>query len=513
MKTVFVISAILLATVCATICHADPIAEKEAEILDLMATIPSNLTCGVGEPWYIFAYQRHEYLTLGALVNLSKSASDEKFRYLALDSLSHQKNVRLIPFWQGILENRDKLDDRSISIAISGLGTINIPQSHRILHSLLSDPETPPKMLARACFEYQKTGYAPKEVFDQLVTLTTHESDRVRLAAFESIYYTQIPARAEALKSQLLGRALADTNLGIVRLGLRSLVTNPSPELFPIMLDYLNHTDASVRASADGALGSLLLDSENFEMFRKAFWEKRWTYQTAPLLTFRYARILEESRGEFAEAEKAYQSYTLNDGLGATMLYRLIQVKQKRGDIEGAIAVLNRIVKEYPQNTRIDADDFPAPGHNIIGTVGELEREFRVILEDAPIRIRVSSLNKTYHPKENLKFKVSIHNITTENVMLHCKHQKGKNVLVPDRPIIVINGNWWADFHETTGLIDTVKKVTIPPNESYSYIGTRYPFRTGNYVIDFRFKPVCEFEDGTQWSARILSNSVKITMP
>ena len=197
------------------------------------------------------------------------------------------------------------------------------------------------------------------------------------------------------------------------------------------------------------------------------------------------------------------------------MLYRLIQVKQKRGDIEGAIAVLNRLVKEYPADTSIYAHDFPAPGHNAQQRVRELEPKLRTILEDAPIRIRVLPLNKTYQPGQRLKFKVSIHNITTENVMLHCKHGKDDDLLIPNQPIVIVNGNMWTSLHfeGTTSSTNTVKKVPLPPNESFSFIGTLHPDRTGNYVIDFRFKPVCEFEDGTQWSAQILANSVKIQIP
>ncbi len=531
MKTILVITAIVLAAVFSAICRAHAVAEKEAEILKLMEPGLARMQPGLihypADPWFTFARQQHDDLTLVALLNLSKTASDEKVRYLALGSLSRQKNVRLIPFWQGILENRDDVDDcpSAYAYAISGLSTINTPQSTRVLLTLLSDPETPPTILCLICGVHRRSQEieVSEEIWEQIFLLTTHESPKVRLTALKALpYYLETSFFTKALRDQLLHRALTDTNLDIVRWGLRSLGMNAPPELFSITLDYLNHKNASVRALADEALIYFLF--EHFEMCQIALEEKRWTYQTAPLLTSRYARILETEKGEFAEAEKAYQTaqrtyasndayHVRNDDPGATMLYRLIQVKQKCGDIEGAITVLNRIVKEYSRNTRIYANDFPAPGHNIIGTVGELESQFRVILEDAPIRIRVSPLNETYHPKEDLKFKVSIHNLSTEKVMLHCKHQKGKDVLVPDRPIIVINGNQWTNFHETTFLVDTVKKVAIPPNESYSFVGTLGFSRTGNYVIDFRFKPVCELEDGTQWSARILSNSVKIKMP
>ena len=527
MKRIITIATLLLASGCSIL--QNPVAKKEAEILKLMATIRPDLTNQVGEPWFTFSYQQHKERTLDALLNLSKTASDENVRGWAIDSLSHQNNPRLIPFWQEILDNRDTGDKRSVHAAISGLGNIHAPQSNNILLALLSDPETPPDLLTHICVTYQNS-YIPQEVLDQLVALTSHTSKMVRLTAFKVVpYHSEHHTLTEALRNELLERALGNTNPEIVRWGLRSLGANPPPELFPITLNHLNHADASIRVRADEALSSLLSDvavnrAEKFEMCRKAFEEKRWTYQTAPLLTSRYARILEEERGEFAEAEQAYQTaqqaYASNDAYnawnndpGATMLYRLIQVKQKRGDIEGAIAVLNRLVKEYPADTRIYAHDFPAPGHNAEQRVRELEPKLRTILEDAPIRIRVLPLNKTYQPGQRLKFKVSIHNITTENVMLHCKHRKGDDALFPGRPIVIVNGNMWTDFHETTFSANTVKKMAIPPNGSFEFISTLHPFRTGNYVIDFRFKPVCEFEDGTQWSAQILANSVKIQIP
>ncbi len=528
MKRIIAITTLLLASGCSIL--QNPVAKKEAEILKLMATIRPELRCPVGEPWFTFSYQRHDDLTLDALLNLYKTASDENVRHRAIDSLRRQNNPRLIPFWQDILDNRDKVDKQYVLIAISGLGAIHVPQSNRILLALLSDPEASPEllvqMLGRLGFEYQASGYMSKEILDQIVARTSHKYEKVRLAAFEAVpYHSEHSPVTEALRNELLGRALGDTNPEIVRWGLSSFGKNPPPELFPIMLDYLNHADSSVRALADEALSRNYLNgAENVEMCRKTFEEKRWTYQTAPLLASRYAQILEEERGEFAEAEKAYQTAqrayasngayrSYNSDPGVTMLYRLIQVKQKRGDIEGAIAVLNQLVKEYPKHTGIYAHDFPTPGYSRTRTVRTLETELRTILEDTPIRIHVSPLNEPYHPKQRLKFKVSIHNITTENVMLHCKHRKGEDVLFPGRPIVVVNGNRGTDFYETAFLADTVKKVAIPPNESFAFIGTLHPLRTGNYVIDFRFKPVCEFEDGTQWSAQILTKSVKIKIP
>ena len=525
MKRIITITTLLLASGCSIL--QNPVAKKEAEILKLMATIRPDLTNQVGEPWFTFSYQQHKEQTLDALLNLYKTASDENVRGWAIDSLSHQNNPRLIPFWQEILDNRDTSDKRSVYAAISGLGNIHAPESNNIRLALLSDPETPPDLLAHICVTYQNS-YIPQEVLDQIVTLTAHTSEQVRVTAFATVpYHSEHTSLTNALRNQLIERALSDPNPKIVRWGLYSLGENPPSEHFSMILEHLNHAAPSVRVFADLALyGRYLNDAEQFEICRTALEEKQWSYQTAPLLTLRYAQILEREKGEFAEAEHAYQTaqraYTSNDANwsnnfnpGATMLYRLIQVKQKRGDIEGAIAVLNQLVKEYPEHTRIDAHDFPTPGYNMIKIVRELAPELRTILVDAPIRIHVSPLNEILQQGQHLKFKVSIRNITIENVILHYQHWTDDDVLIPDPPIVTVNGKRWTSlgFDGTTASTNTVKQATIPPNKSFELIGTLHLNRTGNYVIDFRFKPVCEFEDGTQWSAQILTKSVKITIP
>ena len=527
MKHIIAITTLVLTTGCA-IFQTDPVAKKEAEILKLMATIRPDLKRQVGEPWFTFSHQQHEEHTLAALLNLSKTASDENVRRWAIDSLSHQNNPRRIPFWEEILDNRDAVDKRSVYAAISGLGTIHVPEASDILLALLSEPETPPELLVHLCVTYQNR-YIPQEVLDQLVVLTAHTSEQVRVAAFEAVpYHSEHTSLTETLRNQLLERALYDPSSKIVRWGLYSLGENPLAEHFPMILEHLNHADLSVRVRADRVLyNSYLNSAEQFEICRKALEEKRWSYQTAPQLTLRYAQILEAGKGELAEAEQAYRTarraYDSNDANwsnnfnpGATMLYRLIQVKQKRGDIEGAIAVLNQLVTEYLEHTRVDAHDFPTPGENmIIKSVGELAPELRTILVDAPIRIHVSPLNRGDQPRHRLKFKVGVHNITTENVTLYHQHWTDDDVLIPNPPIVTVNGKTWTRLHfdDTTASTNTVKEVTIPPNELFELIGTLYLNRTGDYVIDFRFKPVCEFEDGRQWSAWILANSVKITIP
>ena len=521
MRSIFSITAILLLVgLSVSVCYPDPV--RETEILKLMTTVPENLTCATGNPWYSFAYQQHDDLTTEVLLNLYRTASDEKVRRLALGSLRHQKKAELVLFWQGILQKRDKVDDQSVANAIYGLGTINSQQSNRILLSLLSEKDPSPETLVRICYVFRGNG-VPKEGVEQIVALTSHVSEKVRRAAFDATSF-----RIEALRDKLLGQALADTSPAIIRWGLYWLPQseNISPQLFPIVFDYLAHSDPYVRVAADEALSYLLGGNaphrdEKFEMLQTAFEEKRWSYETAPLLALRYARILEEGIGELAEAEKAYQTaqqaYALSDAYnasnhepGATMLYRLIQVKQKRGDIEGAIAVLNRLVKEYPARTRIYAHDFPVPGYNMDKTVQGLETRLRARLNDSPIRISILPLNETYPAGQKLKFKVSIQNITNDSLILHCTHRNGWDVLVPCRPVIVVDARHWIDFEETVFLVDAFLKVTISPNESFSFIGTLGSLQIGNHVIDFRFKPVCEFENGALWSEMMLANSATI---
>ena len=99
MKTIFIITALLLAAV--PLNADDPLAERKAEILELMATIPENVFCGTGIPWYGFEHRQHDDLTLDALVDLAKNTQEDRVRDLAITSLAYQKNVRLIPYWSG----------------------------------------------------------------------------------------------------------------------------------------------------------------------------------------------------------------------------------------------------------------------------------------------------------------------------------------------------------------------------------------------------------------------------
>ena len=396
MKILVVIATILLVTVFFSGCGSALIAKKEAgesqirvpdpvnnsifiaaRASSILRRIPEPVSCIVGSQrhmwWEEFTRQQHDDLTIDALLHLYCEASDQKVRtsdesvrMQVIKALSRQKNARLLPLWQQLLVHRDKVDLLVAWNALFGLATINTPQSNSVILSLLSDPGTPPDILSSICYLFAEEIPAVVGSEQIIAELTGHSSEDVRHAAFEAMR-----SRPGKVPVQLLGRAFTDPSPKIVLWALRSFSFNRnlSPELFLLKLKCLNHADASVRAYADKTLSSLLwVHAENkyekFEMCRQAFEAKRWNYQTAPLLTLRYALILEENKGELAEAEKAYktaqrayrsnstyQAFSFNGDPGATMLYRLIQIKLERGDIKGAIEALNQLVKEYPLDT------------------------------------------------------------------------------------------------------------------------------------------------------------------
>ena len=543
MKTILIITGILLGAVFTTSCRADVVAENEAEILELMEPPLSYMRTGrlvppsLNGPWFRFTYQQHDDLTLNVLLNLAKTSSDENVRKLAINGLAKQKNPRLIPFWQDLLANRDNVGapwpDHVYLNAVPGLLRINTPESTRFLRNLLSSPDTTAELLYLICVGCSRyaEGGTPVKLWRELILLTSHKSREVRFAALGALpYYLWIPNTGNALRGERLKRALAENSLMILLWAYGVLRENTSPEFLPITLDYLNDTNAYVRAYADAGLSVLLSNRnpkrfENFAKCAKALEEKRWTYQTAPLLTLQFAKILRDKRGDFEEAEKALEAakraYTPNDAHdmslpnpGAAMLYQLIKVKQKRGDIEGAVGILNRLVREYPQRAWVYAGRIPPPSKVPYRSVEQLETELRSVLENAPIRIRVTPLTETPHPAQHLKFKVSLQNITDEDVTLHCTRRQEGGAPVPGYTSINVNASNRTTFRGINSLGGTVKKETIRPNESFSFVGTlRDSLPSGNHVIHFRFDVTCELENGEKWSHNVLANSVKLTIP
>ena len=540
MKTIFIITALLLAAI--PLNADDPLAERKAEILELIAAIPENLRCGTGIPWYGFQSRQHDDLTLDALVNLAKTTQEDKVRDLAVASLTYQKNARLIPYWRDFIVNLENVGVRSYKHvqAVKGLLRINSPQSTQLLMRMLSGPDTPEDTIALICSGCSTMkSMVPREIWSQIEALSSHESGRVRTVAFLALLSEVEDAfPTQDARKKHLDRALAHHDRGVVCRALRSLGYAPVPEFLPRMFDFLYYADVAIRVEADLALRNLLLhDSGNeADMFNKcenALRKKRWIYRAAPLLAARYAQILQDARGEFVEAEHAlqtaYRTYASNDSYrerspdwGAIMLRELIEVKLKRGDHNGAIEVLRRLVKDYPNNTRAIAPNLPRNLRRRFQSAARADATLQTVLEVAPVHVRVKPLVKKYYATQRPRFKVSTHNISDEDVILHCAERTGGGVLVSNNAAIEINtDNWttfhqsvnWTTFHESLFLADTVKHVTVPPGESFSFVGTLAPFDAGHHVIDFWFDITCEFESGEKWSHRVLANSVKLTIP
>ncbi|MHC4503455.1 MAG: tetratricopeptide repeat protein [Planctomycetota bacterium] len=494
---------------------------KKAEILKLMATVPKGLHCGTGIPWYAFESKHHDDLTVSALRDLYTASKDEVVRKRALGCLSHQKRPALVPLWQAILKDRD--ENVLLFLAIRGLGAIDSQESNRLLLDLLSAQDTPGEGLVWICRTFAEQP-PREEALKAVLHLTSHESDEVRVAAFKA------SLKLGADRPETLKKALADRSASVLRFALRSLGPNPSDDFISAALGCLANPDSGVHSVADQALRYVLSDAardrtRRLELLRKALEEDRWNYKTAPLLTSRYALMLENA-GHFAEAAKAYktaqEAYASdltygqagNDDPGATLLYRLLQVKRKTGDLDGARAVLRRLVKEYPGDTRVYARDFPSPGTNMQWRVDKLAARLEPLLTGLPIAITVASVKESYTRDEKPQFRVCIRNVTKESLVLHCTTRRGKDVLVPAcRPSIVMNGRGWMDFDETVFLSKEARRVTLAPQKPFSFVGTLSPIGgKGTHVLDFRLKPTCELKNGTEWSQLVLTNSVTVVV-
>lgn len=469
--------------------------------------------------WIEFVKKQQDDVTIDALLYLYHTSSKERVQRNALHALSHQKKTRLIPLWKEILETPNELSYGFHWFAISGLENIQTQQSRQILVSLFSNAMTSPEILLNICRMYKEYG-VPQDSLERILQLTNHPDENVRCAAYQLVW-----CDTEAARNQILRRAITDKYDEIVKWGLRAIGTNITPELFPDILKFLNHPDVSIRVLTDNILQRLFSDrhsevsqAQKFEMCWKAFNENQWNYQDAPLLTMGYAKYLEDTKGKFAEADKALQSaqesyasnsvyYHSNHNPGATMLFRLIQVKRKRSDIAGALDILNRLVNEYPAETKILTEDFPNPWNNTRTTVGKLEPTLRKTLENVPIRIVVNSESPKYPLAQDLTFNVSIFNNRNKDVTLYgAKHGKHGTFILPAS--VTVESSSYIGFSN----VDYTKnvKVKIPPRGSISYIATLHRHQAGKHLIDFSFSVKCDLENGEQWNGKIYGNSVTV---
>ena len=543
MKTIFIITALLLAAV--PLNADDRLAERKAELLELMATVPVNLVYGthIHIPWNRYKHVQHDEITIDALVDLAKTTREDRVRDLAIASLAYQKNARLIPYWTDLLVNFENPGFKSykhVIQAVEGLLRINSPQSTQLLMRMLSDPDTLDDTLVLFCNGCSTMkGMVPRELWSQIEVLSFHSSERVRAAAFQALLLDVEHAfPTQDARKKHLDRALAHKDSGVLSRALRSIGYAPLPEFFPRLFDFLYYADVAIRVEADLALRNLLLNvninrADAFNMCENALRQKRWIYRSAPLLAARYVQMLQDARGEFVEAEHAlqaaYRTYASNDAYrerspdwGAIMLRELIEIKLKRGDHSGAIDVMRRLVKDYPNNTQAIAPDVPRHLRRRFQSRARADATLQTVLEDAPVHVRVKPLVKKYYATQRPRFQVSTHNISDEDVILHCAERTRGSVLVSNNATIEINTDnrktfhesvKWTTFREAKSLDDTVKRVTVPPGESFSFVGTLAPLQAGNHVIDFWFGITCVLENGEKWSHRVLANSVKLTIP
>ncbi|MEI6150310.1 MAG: hypothetical protein WCS01_14515, partial [bacterium] len=511
----------LMALLFAKVYVADAATNTESTILSLMATVPKGLHCGVGVEWYRFEEQQHDGPTLTILRRLFREHNDEGVRRMALSCLSCQKCDDLVAFWDDILKSEKKKD--LWLLALRGLGSINTPESNTILLGLLSNSSTTPELLRSTCHILSET--APAGGLDAISPLTRHASAPVRLAALEAV----LALGADA--APFLRQALTDDDAQVTVFGLGRLGPNPDMQFVPRMFELLTNANVKVRAETDEALRYLLShaamdNARRFDLFQQALMDHRWDYAMAPLLTSRYAIGL-ESRGRLQEASMAYEtaenSYSTNsaykdgsDNSGATMLYRLFQVKRKMGDLDSARAVLRRMTTKYRDRTQVYLEDNPG----IVGlnashmefTVREVTSRLATYLDRLPITVTVAARNATVDTNSLLQFELAIENVTSNALTLHCTRVRSGTGLVPAcRPTVVQDGGW-TTFDETWFLAGKpVEKIALKPHESFAFTATLPPITTkGVHVFDIMLSPTCTTASGTNWTDAVVANSVVV---
>lgn len=502
-------------------CLAGAATKTESDILALMATVPKGPHCGTGVEWYRFARQQQDDATLEALRKLYLNHEDERVRRMALSCLSCQKRGDLFAFWDDILKSSNRKE--FWLLAVRGLGNINTPASNATLLGILQEPSTPPEVLAFTCHVLSET--APEGGRDAVSPLTRHSSATVRIAAFDAVL------ALGANTDEVLRQALRDGDASVIIFGLSRLGPNPNMDFVPHMLELLTQAEPKVQAEADEALMYLLSHAaENiagrFSLLQQALRDNQWDYAKAPLLTSRYAVVLEE-KGQLKEANTAYEiaeaSFSTNSAYkryncnpGATMLYRLFQVKRKMGNLDGTRRILRRMITEYPESTIVYLEDNPG----IVGfsshmeyTVGQVAVRLGSYLDRLPLAVTVVALNATVDASTHPRFRIAIKNITGDVLKLHCTRTLAGDELVPAcRPSVVMDARHWMDFEETTFLSGrSIEEVAVKPHESFTFTGTLLPVETkGIHVFDIMLKPECSTGTNSNWSEYVVANSVVV---
>ncbi len=501
-------------------CRSTTDTKTESNILALMETVPTGPHCGIGVPWYIYESKQQSTATLVILRKLYLGHKDARVRELAISCLSHQKQVDLVDFWGGIL--KDTGNQGRWPYAVRGLGTINTPQSNGILLAIASEATAPPDLLALVCRVLSET--APEGALAPVSGLTTHPSATVRRAAFRAV----IALGADG--DGMLWRILSDDDEEVVTFGLRRLGPNPSMGFVPLVLELLRNANPGVRAQADEALLYLLChSSENiphrFELLQQAFMSNQWDYARAPLLASRFAVVL-ETKGRLKEAAEAYETAEAalstnanyrcrNDNAGATMLYRLFQVRRKLGDTDGARRVLSRMTSGYPADASVYVEDNPlVPGlsSHMDFPVREVTARLGNYLERVPIAVTAVALNSTVAAEDRPRFTHTLRNTTGNVLTLLCARQNTEAALMPAcRPSVVMDDRHWMDIDESLRLAGRpIEEVKLKPSESFSFPGTLRPVTKGTHVFAIRFKPECRTGSGSNWSEYVMANSVVV---
>ncbi len=498
--------------------------KEKAAALRRLFIYPSPSFCKTSniqeyERWNEFVNKQHDDFTIDSLLYLYHTSSKEIVQRHSLEALSHQKKTRLMPLWMEILETPGDLSYGFRWFAISGLESIQTQQSNHIVESIFSNPTTPPEILLDICKMYKEKGVS-QDCLERILQLTNHHDGSVRHAAYKLVWCDSKESR-----NQIYRRMFADEYTEIVKRGLRGFSVDITTELFPDVFKLLDHPDVSIRVLADNLFQNYLSEkhsetnkTQKFKQFRDAFEKNLWTYQNAPLLTRRYAKCLED-KGEYADAEKALQlaqeSYASNSAYkhsnhnaGATMLFRLIQIRRKRSDIVGALDILNKLVNEYSKETKILLEDFPHPWNNTKTTVGKLEPTLRRTLENIPVRIIVTPDSAKYQLGQDPRFNVSIFNNRNVDVTLYCvKHIKNDTFLLPANVTV---GSFFTRFSNE----DYTKnvKVKIPPKGSISFVRILDRYIRGIHLINSSFLVKCELENGRMWYGEIYGNSVTVNI-
>ena len=275
-----------------------------------------------------------------------------------------------------------------------------------------------------------------------------------------------------------LHKDLQSTDPKVLRSAILRLDGVTHPHFLLPALRLVKHDE--VGKLADQWLASFPTDWPDYQYFGLFLRELRgmdWTDAPFTALTFGYAL---ECRGHFNAAKLAYtkgfegakkKGYT---DCGAEMLYRLIIVERKRGNVQGTKEAFQRLGRDINDDAKIYIRDSVGYGHSTL-SAEKLKDWLRPRLIEPNFRLTVTGNKQLVKYQENVEISLELTNVSDGEASLLLKQSE--------------SGEWFpAGEHHCLSYVDgttsgqtvsfpnvtmnpKTKNITLKTGDSYRYEG------------------------------------------